>query len=71
MLVALKSVMTQSLNSYVENERKGARLQPASACSCQKLGLHCTDIYSCSDECVNGGKEEDTERVELNWDMGG
>ena len=28
MLVTLKSVMTQSLNSHVVNERKGARLRP-------------------------------------------
>ena len=39
-----------------------------SACNCQTLGLHCTDIYSCSEECVNGGKEEDTERVELDFE---
>ena len=39
-----------------------------SACNCQKFGLHCTDTYSCSEKCVNGGKEEDTERVELDWE---
>ena len=32
------------------------------------LGLHCTDTYSCSEECVNGGKDEDTGRVELDWE---
>ena len=66
MLVTLKSVMTQSLNSYVVNDRKGARFQPVIVR--QKLGLHCTDTYSCSEECVNGGKEEDTERFELDWE---
>ena len=65
MLVTLKSIMTQSLNSYVVNKRKGCS---TSSCNCQKLGLHCTGTYSCSEECVNGGKEEDTERVELDWE---
>ena len=36
--------------------------------SCQKFGLHCTYIYSCSEECVNSGNKEDTEGVELDWE---
>ena len=67
MLVTLKSVMTQSLNSYVVNERKCARLQPVIVRNKDSI-VPTSDIYSCSEECVNGGKEEDTERVELDWE---
>ena len=38
-----------------------------STCSCQKVGLHCTDVCPCSEECVNGVNEE-TSGVELEWE---